>query len=141
MVSATSGMMDEFNEKYNNSDTRLAECTVCHGSSVDSLNPYGQAYQENDLDFAAIESSDSDGDGFSNQDEIGSLTFPGDPEDYPETTSDMPQETEPMTDEAQEQPTDEEPSTETENEQQQSPGFEAILMISILVVLYHLKKK
>ncbi|WP_406657518.1 hypothetical protein V7O62_02890 [Methanolobus sp. ZRKC2] len=138
VASATSEMMDEFNQNYNTSDTRLANCTVCHGSDVQSLNPYGLAYQENNGDFEAIEPLDSDEDSFNNQEEIQSLTFPGDPEDFPESTSDVPQETEQTAEEGQEQPVSNESSTETE---QQSPGFEALLAIGILMAIYLLKKK
>lgn len=90
IASATSEALDAFNQEYGTNDTRLNTCTVCHGSDIESLNPYGLAYQENNSDFAAIESSDSDGDGFNNLDEISSLTFPGDPEDYPGHTSTVP---------------------------------------------------
>jgi cytochrome c5 len=65
--------------------TRLDSCNLCH-SSGSSLNPYGQAYNNNGRNLAAfglIETADSDGDSFSNIDEINALTFPGDGEDHP----------------------------------------------------------
>jgi PGF-CTERM protein len=90
VVSATSDALVSFNEYYNTNDTRIDSCIVCHGSNVESLNPYGAAYQNDNGDFAAIETQDSDGDGFNNLDEINALTFPGNPEDYPGNTSTIP---------------------------------------------------
>lgn len=53
-----------------------------------SLNPYGMALEahlniEVPLAFLAIEKLDSDGDRFTNIDEIHNLTFPGDSSDIP----------------------------------------------------------
>lgn len=63
--------------------SRLEECNLCHASEF-SRNPYGAAYAGSGYDFTAIESLDSDGDGFANIDEINLLTFPGDEVDYPD---------------------------------------------------------
>jgi hypothetical protein len=53
-------------------------CTLCHtSSSGGSRNSYGSAYASNGYSFKAIESLDSDGDGFTNLAEIKALTFPG----------------------------------------------------------------
>jgi hypothetical protein len=58
--------------------TRLNNCRLCHENDERfALNPYGRDYVRHDRDFAAIEPLDSDGDGFSNIDEILALTFPG----------------------------------------------------------------
>jgi hypothetical protein len=46
---------------------------------------YGISYSENGKDFLAIEEMDSDGDGFTNIEEINALTFPGHSDDFPET--------------------------------------------------------
>ena len=66
--------------------TRIDSCSFCH-SSVPSLNPYGQAYKNGGRNLASsltnIESLDSDGDGFTNIQEIKALTFPGDATDHP----------------------------------------------------------
>jgi len=140
-ASATSGIMDEFNQFYDTNDTRLDTCSTCHAEDAESLNPYGADYGENDGDLEAIEALDSDGDGFSNQEEISALTFPGDAESMPETVSEeIP---EPVTEEndgvIEEEPVSEEPATDAE---QQSPGFEAVLGIAgILTAIYLLKKK
>jgi len=64
----------------------LNSCDLCHTSSVPSLNPYGQAYKSagrNTAAFGTIESLDSDGDGFTNIQEINALTFPGNPASFP----------------------------------------------------------
>ncbi|MFU8766931.1 MAG: Ig-like domain-containing protein [Candidatus Methanoperedens sp.] len=78
-----------FNAEYNTSGTRIDTCTICH-TSVPELNLYG-ADLENQLanatslseGLSAIESLDSDGDGFTNIDEINNLTFPGNASDFP----------------------------------------------------------
>ncbi|MDW7733306.1 MAG: PGF-CTERM sorting domain-containing protein [Methanolobus sp.] len=87
MVSATSEALDAFNQRYDTNGTRIDSCTVCHGSNTDSLNPYGTAYSGSGGNFESIEAPDSDGDGFTNLEEIDALTFPGDPSDYPGNTS------------------------------------------------------
>ncbi|MBI5090901.1 MAG: DUF5011 domain-containing protein [Candidatus Hydrogenedentes bacterium] len=64
--------------------TKLDSCTLCHNSPFDgSRNPYGADLLTAGLDFAAIETADSDGDGASNKDEIVALFFPGDASDTP----------------------------------------------------------
>ena len=72
--------------------TRLAEtarCSVCHSGSdlLNSANPYRAGWVANGKDFVAnsFEDVDSDGDGFTNGQEIAALTFPGDPNDRPAT--------------------------------------------------------
>ena len=60
-------------------------CSTCH-TSVPSLNSYGAAYKaagRNPAALAAIESADSDGDGFSNLAEIVAFTYPGNAADHP----------------------------------------------------------
>ena len=61
-------------------------CTLCHTAKIPGLNPYGTAYKSNGRSAAAltaIESLDSDGDGFTNIQEIKAFTFPGDPNSHP----------------------------------------------------------
>ena len=63
----------------------LNNCTLCH-TIAPTLNPYGVAYRDNGKNSAAfglIEGLDSDGDGFSNLQEINALTFPGDSASFP----------------------------------------------------------
>jgi len=62
--------------------TRLDNCSLCH-TSAPAFNPYGAAFDAAGQNFGAIESADSDGDGFSNIVEITALTFPGDASDKP----------------------------------------------------------
>ena len=66
--------------------TRIDQCLLCHTTSfgfIRNPNPYGTDYQKNGLNFTMIELLDSDGDGFTNIDEIHNLTFPGDAKDFP----------------------------------------------------------
>lgn len=88
VVSAKSGYLSSFNQNYNTSGTKLDTCNTCHtSSSGGSLNPYGRAYSGSGHNFASIETLDSDSDGFINIEEINALTFPGNANDHPQTTS------------------------------------------------------
>jgi hypothetical protein len=64
-------------------NSRLDSCTLCHQSGSFARNPYGQAYQGSGRNFAAIEILDSDGDGYTNLEEIMALSFPGNANDIP----------------------------------------------------------
>jgi hypothetical protein len=75
--------------------TTMGSCQYCHAITgygkdttqyINTLNPYGRDYLNNGRSEAAlkaIESLDSDGDGFSNIVEINATTYPGDPNDDP----------------------------------------------------------
>ena len=66
-------------------NTSLNSCSLCH-TSVPAINPYGAAFQshgDNTAAFPAIKSINSDGDGFTNLQEIQALTFPGDASSKP----------------------------------------------------------
>ncbi len=55
-------------------------CKTCHQNPIGrggDLNSYGAALKKNKLDFKALESQDSDGDGLPNGKEIGAGTNPG----------------------------------------------------------------
>ena len=86
---AGTGDLSPFNAKYNTSGTRLNTCKVCH-ITIANLNQYGMDMSKQtgttEQRLANIELFDSDGDGFSNIDEINNLTFPGDFEDTPAVT-------------------------------------------------------
>lgn len=95
--------LDTFNRAYTTQNTRLDTCSVCH-SFGRRTNVYGsevksalrEAIGDNSMQlteaqvaeqFVAslknVEALDSDGDGFSNMDEIAARTLPGDPDDHP----------------------------------------------------------
>ncbi|WMW22971.1 PGF-CTERM sorting domain-containing protein [Methanolobus mangrovi] len=157
MTSAKSSFLSSFNNYYDTGDTRLDSCVICHtGPNGGSLNSYGRASGGN---FVSIEDRDSDGDGFSNIDEINALTFPGDANDFPEPVPELISEPidnvteapveemidnqsieEPIVNETQEETTTEEQSEETTTEQQ-SPGFEVILAIAGILSVVYLKRK
>lgn len=78
-----SSYLTSFNATYGTSGTALSTCSLCHpGGDTSQFNPYGLDYA-NAGSFAAIESLDSDGDGFTNIDEIRAGTFPGDATSHP----------------------------------------------------------
>ena len=77
--------------------TTFGSCQWCHyrygydgkGDKSATLNPYGREYRDAGRNTAAlrsIESRDSDGDGYSNIDEIRSVRYPGDAKDDPSKT-------------------------------------------------------
>ena len=83
---STPEYLSQFNSKYDTRGTKLDSCLTCHssaGGGAENMNPYGQDFGKNNHDFAAVEGLDSDGDSFSNIDEIKAETFPGDPADNP----------------------------------------------------------
>lgn len=82
-----------FTELYDVSGTKLDSCQTCMASTTPpvSWNAYGTDLRS-DIDFSRInpeqamrniELLDSDGDGFTNIEEIRNLTFPGDADDFP----------------------------------------------------------
>ena len=82
-ASAQSGYLSTLNSRYGSSYS----CNVCH-TSVPARNAYGAAFAEAHTGtvaaaLAAIEPLDSDGDSFSNLDELNAGTYPGDPSSFP----------------------------------------------------------
>jgi hypothetical protein len=65
--------------------TRLDSCSLCHKdiNASSARNAYGSAYAGAGHNFKSIESLDSDGDGFTNIEEIKALKFPGNASDTP----------------------------------------------------------
>jgi hypothetical protein len=72
----------------------LGSCQWCHysygydgaGDIAETMNPYGTAFKaagRNTEAITAIDDQDSDGDGYSNKDEIQANRYPGDPNDDP----------------------------------------------------------
>lgn len=86
-VQATSGELSLATTRYPGiNGTRIDSCSLCHTSSIPSLNSYGSDYASNGRNSAAlgvIENQDSDGDGFTNIQELTALTFPGNAADPP----------------------------------------------------------
>ncbi len=87
-VHAESAYLDDFIAAYPAANgTRIDQCIICHtvnGSS--SRNTYGAAWRSNGHNFANVANLDSDGDGFTNIQEINALTFPGNANDKPAST-------------------------------------------------------
>jgi mono/diheme cytochrome c family protein len=81
-VAAKSSFLGDFNTRYGTAGSVLDSCSTCH-SAIPSLNSYGTAWKNNGKNFAGIESLDSDGDSFTNLQEIQALTWPGDPSSFP----------------------------------------------------------
>jgi hypothetical protein len=80
--------LSKFNSHYDTQGSRLDSCQTCHtsaGGTKSNVNQYGNDWAAANHDFAAVEGLDSDGDGFTNIDEIKALTFPGDAKDNPDT--------------------------------------------------------
>jgi Bacterial Ig-like domain len=83
---AVTSYLNSFNSTYGTSGTRLDTCGLCHinPNGGGAVNNFGSDYASGGHNFnAALEALDSDGDGFSNIDEINALTFPGDASDFP----------------------------------------------------------
>lgn len=84
-ASATNGILNDFTAAYPaTTGTALDSCSTCH-TSAPALNPYGSALRANGFNFGAIEGLDSDGDGFTNLQEIRALTLPGSASSRPTT--------------------------------------------------------
>ncbi len=76
----------EFLANYSVRGTVLDTCEVCHliDDSWPARNPYGTDFELYGHNFTNIENLDSDGDGFTNIQEISELTFPGNASSHPE---------------------------------------------------------
>jgi mono/diheme cytochrome c family protein len=74
---AKSNFLGDFNTLYGTAGTPLDSCSLCH-TNVPALNNYGSDWKNNGKNFGAIESTDSDGDGWTNIQEIQARTMPGD---------------------------------------------------------------
>jgi hypothetical protein len=70
------------------------ECRYCHLSKLggQDLNPFGKNFQDNNMTYDdTLKSMDSDGDGFTNEEEFAAepITNPGDSESFPDQSIDM----------------------------------------------------
>ena len=80
-----SGYTDSFNATYGTSGARglntIGSCITCHPGALNgssTLNTYSTDWLIASHNYAAVESLDSDGDGYDNLTEINAGTFPGD---------------------------------------------------------------
>lgn len=67
--------------------SRLDGCILCHraGLGDGERNAFAVDFEDNGYDLAAIETFDSDGDGFTNLEEFEARTFPGNPKSLPKS--------------------------------------------------------
>lgn len=133
-----------FTGHYDNSDTRLDNCAICMRSTSPPIdwNPYGTAlindpaYDRSDPVEALqnIEQLDSDGDGFTNIEEIQESTFPGDPDDFPAAqitpTSVLTAE-----------PTDEQTPTSTVEQEPAAPFINTPVSLLVIVLAFILIRR
>ena len=68
--------LKDFEARYPNAT--IGDCQLCHGDTYKDLNNYGKDFAQANNDFEAIEGKDSDGDGFTNLEEITADTLPYD---------------------------------------------------------------
>ncbi len=88
---ALSSYLTSFNNTYPAaSSTQLNSCVLCHldPAGGGTRNAYGEAFRNSGHSFSAIESLDSDGDGYTNIQEINAGTFPGDSASRPGAAGD-----------------------------------------------------
>jgi hypothetical protein len=99
-VLAHSEYLTTFNNSYGTGSTALNDCNLCHGQtkSISNLNGYGSDWRTNGKNFKTIETFDSDGDTFSNIEEINARTFPGAASDFPNTSPPPSSNTPPVAD-------------------------------------------
>ncbi len=83
---ATPNVLDTWKSTYPSSTlAKTASCNLCH-TTAPTLNPYGEAIHKAGTTaekIKSVESLDSDGDGYTNLDEITANTLPGDPASHP----------------------------------------------------------
>jgi hypothetical protein len=90
LAQANSNDLAKFTGRYPNA---TASCSTCHTSSIPALNAYGAAYKNNGRNasaLATIEPTDSDGDGYTNLQEINAGTNPGDASSHPSAVTPQP---------------------------------------------------
>lgn len=88
--------VDTFNKTYpikSGGNIEQASCNLCHQDNPPALNPYGKSVKSalqqagtrllNANVLHSLDDQDSDGDGFSNAEEIKDDTLPGDPKSHP----------------------------------------------------------
>jgi hypothetical protein len=81
---AKSSYMTQFNSTYPTAPAGIKSCVLCHPSYPSiTLNSYASAFLSAGHQYAPIEGSDSDADGFTNIAEIKAGTFPGNAASHP----------------------------------------------------------
>ncbi len=93
---ALPSFLNAFNTTYPSAvGTRIDTCELCHINPAGggARNPYGTDFENQPIHdtnpsqaLRNIENNDSDGDGFTNIQEINALTFPGNASDHPSVT-------------------------------------------------------
>ena len=75
----------EYMKDFKNFDERVKKCTLCHvqSSGYGGLNAFGRDYAQIGSLTPELMQLDSDGDRFSNIEELLNGTMPGDPNSYP----------------------------------------------------------
>lgn len=76
------GFVKAFKQAYPAAKS-IQKCILCHEAGGNKLNYFGQDFQKAKYDFKAIEALDSDGDTFTNLEEITKETYPGDKTSFP----------------------------------------------------------
>jgi hypothetical protein len=90
LAQANSSDMAKLTDRYPNA---TVSCSTCHTSSIPALNAYGADYKSNGRSasaLATIEPTDSDGDGYTNLQEINAGTNPGDASSHPSAVTPQP---------------------------------------------------
>jgi len=93
IASAKSSYLDGFTTKYGSVAGTSYNCNICH-TTVPALNSYGTDFAGTTIPShtahvfdAGLETRDSDGDTFTNLEEIIAGTFPGDPSSFPDAAA------------------------------------------------------
>ncbi len=100
----------EYMKSFKDFDEKIKKCTLCHiqSSGYGGLNAFGRDFAEQKALTPALMQLDSDGDGYSNIEELKAGSMPGDSASYPG---------------------------------KEVPGFEALLLLAILITFTILSKR
>ncbi len=84
IVIGVSSVKPEYMKDFKEFDEKVKKCTLCHvqSSGYGGLNPFGRDYSEVRT-LTELMQLDSDGDNFSNIEELLNGTMPGDKNSYP----------------------------------------------------------
>ena len=109
-LTGISAARPEYMKPFKDFDDKVKKCTLCHiqSSGYGGLNPFGKDFAELKALTPELMQLDSDGDRYSNIEELRAGTMPGDPSSFPG---------------------------------KQTPGFEGLFGIAVLVSLAAIKRK